>query len=79
MMGHDDSMSASQTPVDSMGGKVASGKSSRKKSNANNDGEMRDLFQTNRSRPLDDVAKDLRGNERGPQAERKRQLYAMLW
>lgn len=78
MMGHDD-LSASQTPVDAGGVKPAAGKSSKKKSNANNDGEMRDLFQGNRSRPLDEVAKDLRGNERGPQAERKRQLYAMLW
>ncbi|KAF4120189.1 hypothetical protein GMORB2_3316 [Geosmithia morbida] len=78
MAAHED-MSASQTPVDPVGANTASGKPSRKKSNANNDGEMRDLFSTNRGRPLDDVAKDLRGNERGPQAERKRQLYAMLW
>ena len=59
--------------------KAANAKSSKRKSSANNDGEMRDLFQSNRDRPLEEVAQWLRGNERGPNAERKRQLYAMLW
>ncbi|KAG9255244.1 uncharacterized protein F5Z01DRAFT_41476 [Emericellopsis atlantica] len=54
-------------------------KKSKKRSNANNDGEMRDLFDTNKAKSLEDVANELRGNERGPKAERKRQLYAMLW
>ncbi|KAI6782855.1 DNA damage and replication checkpoint protein [Emericellopsis cladophorae] len=53
-------------------------KKSKKRSNANNDGEMRDLFDTNKAKSLEDVANELRGNERGPKAERKRQLYAML-
>ncbi len=61
------------------GVKAAGGKSSKKRSNANNDGEMKELFQSNRGRPLEDVAKSLRSNERGPNAERTRQLYAMLW
>ena len=54
-------------------------KKSKKRSNANNDGEMRELFDTNKAKSLEDVANELRGNERGPKAERKRQLYAMLW
>lgn len=59
--------------------RMAGTKASKRKSSANNDGEMRELFQANKDRPLEEVAQWLRGNERGPNAERKRQLYAMLW
>ncbi|KUI56746.1 Transcriptional regulator RFX1 [Cytospora mali] len=51
----------------------------RARSNTNNDQEMRDLFNRNSHRALQDVAKELHGNERGPSSERCRQLFAMLW
>lgn len=49
------------------------------RSSANNELEMRQLFQNNRDRKLQEVAADLHGNERGPNAERSRQVFAMLW
>lgn len=49
------------------------------KSSAANELEMRQLFQTNKHRTLPDVARELFGNERGPQSERIRQVFAMLW
>lgn len=51
----------------------------RSRSNTNNDQEMRELFGRNSHRSLQDVAKELHGNERGPSSERSRQLFAMLW
>lgn len=51
----------------------------RSRSNTNNDQEMRELFSRNNHRSLQDVAKELHGNERGPSSERSRQLFAMLW
>lgn len=74
-----DTSLADTTSNPTTGGKGSKAKSSKKRSNANNDGEMRALFETNRESKLEDVAEDLRTNERGPNAERKRQLYAMLW
>ncbi|KAI1126041.1 RFX DNA-binding domain-containing protein [Nemania abortiva] len=47
--------------------------------NANNEVEMRQLFNASRDRTLEDVAKELHGNERGPNSERSRQVFAMLW
>ncbi|KAJ8130491.1 hypothetical protein O1611_g3138 [Lasiodiplodia mahajangana] len=47
--------------------------------NANNELEMRQLFQASRGRSLKSVAKELHGNERGPNSERCRQVFAMLW
>ena len=49
------------------------------RSSANNELDMRQLFQQNKARSLDSVATDLHGNERGPNSERMRQLFAMLW
>jgi regulatory factor X, other len=49
------------------------------KTSANNELEMRALFKANRSRSLQDVAAELHGNERGPNSERTRQVFAMLW
>lgn len=49
------------------------------KSSAANELEMRQLFNTNRHRTLPDIAAELHGNERGPQSERQRQVFAMLW
>lgn len=51
----------------------------RSKSITNNDLEMRDLFNRNSHRALQEVARELHGNERGPSSERCRQLFAMLW
>ncbi|KAJ6438671.1 sak1 [Purpureocillium lavendulum] len=49
------------------------------RSSANNELEMRQLFGANRHRTLQDVAGELHGNERGPNSERTRQVFAMLW
>lgn len=49
------------------------------RSNANNEMEMRQLFQANKHRTLQEVAQELHGNERGPNSERTRQVFAMLW
>ncbi|KAI5461104.1 putative cephalosporin C regulator 1 [Mariannaea sp. PMI_226] len=49
------------------------------RSSANNELEMRQLFGANRHRSLQDVAGELHGNERGPNSERTRQVFAMLW
>lgn len=49
------------------------------RSSANNELEMRQLFRANQSRSLQDVAKELHGDERGPNSERTRQVFAMLW
>jgi regulatory factor X len=49
------------------------------RSSANNELEMRQLFGINRHRSLQDVAGELHGNERGPNSERTRQVFAMLW
>lgn len=49
------------------------------RSSANNELEMRQLFNANKARSLQDVAEELHGNERGPNSERTRQVFAMLW
>ncbi|OAA66265.1 cephalosporin C regulator 1 [Cordyceps fumosorosea ARSEF 2679] len=49
------------------------------RSSANNEVEMRQLFNANKHRGLQDVATELHGNERGPNSERTRQVFAMLW
>ncbi|GJC82200.1 transcriptional regulator RFX1 [Colletotrichum liriopes] len=54
-------------------------KSSSARSSANNELEMRHLFNANKHRGLQDVASELHGNERGPNSERTRQVFAMLW
>lgn len=65
-----------QDEVDSLAGGPAKKAS---KSSAANELEMRQLFQANKHRSLPDVATELHGNERGPQSERQRQVFAMLW
>ncbi|WAO93702.1 RFX-type winged-helix domain-containing protein [Fusarium falciforme] len=49
------------------------------RSSANNELEMRQLFSAHRHRTLQEVAGELHGNERGPNSERTRQVFAMLW
>lgn len=67
-----------QDDVDSMAG--ANGLSKKvSKSSAANEMEMRSLFANNKHRTLPEVARELHGNERGPQSERTRQVFAMLW
>ncbi|KAK1760801.1 transcriptional regulator RFX1 [Echria macrotheca] len=56
-------------------GKTKSGS----RSSANNELEMRQLFNANKHRSLPDVARELMGNDRGPNSERTRQVFAMLW
>jgi regulatory factor X, other len=41
--------------------------------------EMRQLFHTNKHRSLQDISAELHGNERGPNSERNRQMFAMIW
>lgn len=57
----------------------ALGASKPTRSSANNELEMRQLFSSNRHRNLQEVAGELHGNERGPNSERTRQVFAMLW
>lgn len=64
---------------DSLGGAIANSKPSSNKTSANNELEMRQLFKANKNRSLQDVATELHGNERGPNSERTRQVFAMLW
>lgn len=66
-----------QDEVDSLAGNGAARKGP--KSSAANEMEMRQLFNTNKHRTLPEVARELHGNERGPQSERTRQVFAMLW
>lgn len=63
---------------DSFAGAPGNGKPANK-SSANNEFEMRQLFGAHRHRSLQDVAEELHGNERGPNSERTRQVFAMLW
>ncbi|KAK4042877.1 hypothetical protein C8A01DRAFT_44096 [Parachaetomium inaequale] len=63
---------------DSFHGMAAPTKSGAR-SNANNEIEMRQLFHTNKHRTLEEVAHELLGNDRGPNSERARQVFAMLW
>jgi regulatory factor X, other len=49
------------------------------RSSANNELEMRQLFNANRHRSLPEIAGELHGNDRGPNSERTRQVFAMLW
>ncbi|KAF3348281.1 Leptomycin B resistance protein pmd1 [Verticillium dahliae VDG2] len=64
---------------DSLAGALGMAKSTSAKSSANNELEMRHLFGANRHRKLQEVAQELHGNERGPNSERTRQVFAMLW
>jgi regulatory factor X len=70
--------SEEQDDIDSVAGGVGPAKKSGK-STAANELEMRKLFHDNKDRSLPDVASELHGNERGPQSERTRQVFAMLW
>lgn len=67
-----------QDDVDSVAGASAPTKKA-SKSSAANELEMRQLFQANKHRSLPEIATELHGNERGPQSERQRQVFAMLW
>ncbi|KAI9847794.1 MAG: hypothetical protein M1837_001687 [Sclerophora amabilis] len=48
-------------------------------SSAQNELELKRLFRENSSRSLREVADQLHVDERGPQSERIRQIFAMLW
>jgi regulatory factor X len=49
------------------------------RTSANNEAEMRQLFLANQNRSIQEVAGELHGNDRGPNSERTRQIFAMLW
>ncbi|KAI1284422.1 RFX DNA-binding domain-containing protein [Xylaria sp. FL0933] len=75
MMDRDDPEESDVVDVPRTAGqKPGSGRAS-----ANNELEMRQLYQAHKHRKLEDVAKELHGNERGPNSERARQVFAMLW
>ncbi|KAF5626637.1 cephalosporin C regulator [Fusarium sp. NRRL 25303] len=63
----------------SFAGMIGAPKPASNRSSANNEIEMRALFKANEHRSLPDVASELHGNERGPNSERTRQVFAMLW
>lgn len=67
-----------QDEVDSIAG-IAGATKKVSRSSAANELEMRQLFHSNKHRTLQDVAAELLLNERGPQSERQRQVFAMLW
>lgn len=67
-----------QEDVDSLAGTSGPAKKVSKAS-AQNELEMKQLFQSNKHRSLPEVATELHGNERGPQSERQRQVFAMIW
>jgi regulatory factor X len=67
-----------QDEVDSLAGTSGPAKKA-SKSSAANELEMRQLFNAHKHRSLPEVATELHGNERGPQSERQRQVFAMLW
>ena len=67
-----------QDEVDSQAGVGGPAKKA-SKSSAANELEMRQLFHSNKHRSLPEVARELHGNERGPQSERQRQVFAMIW
>ena len=46
---------------------------------ATNDKELRELLSRNEERGLKDVAQEVIQKERTPQAEKTKQLFAMLW
>ncbi|KAB5575777.1 hypothetical protein GE09DRAFT_953915 [Coniochaeta sp. 2T2.1] len=71
-------MDRDENEGDSFAGAPGSGKPANK-SSANNEIEMRQLFTAHKHRSLQDVAEELHGNERGPNSERTRQVFAMLW
>ncbi|CAG7558612.1 unnamed protein product [Fusarium equiseti] len=64
---------------DSLMSMVGAPRATTTRSSANNELEMRQLFAANRHRALNEVAQELHGNERGPNSERTRQVFAMLW
>jgi regulatory factor X len=51
----------------------------RSSASAQNDIELRRLFREAEHSSLQEVALQLQGNERGPQSEKIRQTFAMIW
>lgn len=75
------------TPFDgaidgSMAGDAVAEQTRRKKSSASsqaNDTELRRLFKENEGRDLHDVAQQVIKDEKGPKAEKTKQIFGMLW
>ena len=59
----------------------ADGKATKSRSSASfqNDLELRKLFRENETKTLEQIAAQLLGNERGPNSEKIRQTFAMVW
>ena len=72
---------ATATPEPGAEPKATTGKAGKKSSaaSAQNDLELKRLYRQNESKTLQEVATQLQGNERGPQSEKTRQIFAMLW
>lgn len=73
-----DARSEEQEDAESVGGASVPVKKA-SKSSAANELEMRQLFQANKEKSLTEIAQQLQVNERGPNSERHRQVFAMLW
>lgn len=61
---------------------AGAGETRKKKGSASsiaNDNELRKLFAANKDRDLNDVAASVLANERGPKAEKTKQIFAMNW
>jgi regulatory factor X len=66
--------------VDQTSGDKPAGRASKRgKSGETNDLDLKRLFQENQHRKLEEIAVELHANERGPQSERTRQIFAMNW
>ncbi|KAI1452692.1 RFX DNA-binding domain-containing protein [Annulohypoxylon moriforme] len=79
MMDRDEGEEADGALVLHTGNAVTATRSASNRTSANNEIEMRQLFHANKHRTLGEVAMELHGNERGPNSERARQIFAMLW
>jgi regulatory factor X len=53
--------------------------SSKSRERPASDVELRQLYDSNKARNLLDVADELGRDEKGPSAEKLRQIYAMIW
>ena len=62
--------------------RAGNGNSKKKKGSASsiaNDQELKRLYQENKTRTLRDVASSVLQEERGPRAEKTKQIFGMIW
>lgn len=71
--------SQQSTPAPESQPKAAAKPSKAKATSLQNDLELRKMFEKEKHRSLQDVAAQLVNNERGPNSEKMRQTFAMIW